>query len=179
MNERTRTQLGCGLALVVVGAWMLALQLLPALADWADRLFEWPMIIVAIGGILLLIGLLTGAPGMAVPAAIVSGIGGLLYWQNSTGNWESWAYAWTLIPGFVGLGIVLMGVLQGGKVENLRGGAWLMVISLFLFFLFGSFLGGGGLLGPYWPALLILLGLYLLGQSLFGGRSSIARESTK
>lgn len=170
MNGNTRTRFGCGLALVALGGWLLAIRLLPELADWADRVFQWPMIIIGVGAALLLIGVLTKAPGMAVPAAIVSGIGGLLYWQNSTGNWESWAYAWTLIPGFVGLGVLLMGVLEGGRTEKLRGGAWLMVISLFLFFLFGSFLGGGGLLGPYWPALLIVLGLYMLGQSLLGDR---------
>lgn len=170
MNGATRTRFGCGLALVVFGGWLLAIRLLPGLADWADRFFEWPMIIVGVGASLLLIGILAKAPPMAVPAAIVSGIGSLLFWQNSTGNWDSWAYAWTLIPGFVGLGIVLMGVLEGGKTESLRGGAWLMVISVFLFFLFGSFLGGGRLFGPYWPALLIVLGLYLLGQSLLSGR---------
>ena len=179
MKETTRAQFGCGVTLVAIGGLLLAIRLLPALGDWADRVFDWPLIIIGVGAMLLLIGVLTNAPGMAVPAAIVSGIGGLLYWQNDTGNWESWAYAWTLIPGFVGLGIVLMGVLQGGKTENLRGGAWLMAISLFLFFLFGSFLGGGGLLGPYWPALLIVLGAYLLVRSLLDNRSSIASEGTE
>jgi len=116
---------------------------------------------------LLIIGLLTGVPAMAIPACIVGGIGGLLYWQNSTGNWESWTYAWTLIPGFVGVGTILSGLLGGEPRQSVRGGFWLVAISLALFAFFGSFLGGLNLLGPYWPALLILLGLLLLVRSLF------------
>jgi hypothetical protein len=107
---------------------------------------------------------------MAVPACIVGGIGGLLYWQNATGNWESWAYAWTLIPGFVGVGIVLSGLLGGDTQQSVRGGAWLILISLVLFTIFGSFLGGLGLLGPYWPVLLIALGLLVLVRSFFRAR---------
>ena len=42
--------------------------------------------------------LLTGQPGMLVPACIVGGIGGMLYWQNLTGDWASWSYSWSLIP---------------------------------------------------------------------------------
>ena len=107
---------------------------------------------------------------MAIPACIVGGIGGILYWQEITGNWESWAYAWTLIPGFVGVGIVLSGLLGGDFRQSARGGGWLIMISLVLFAVFGSFFGGLGLLGPYWPVLLILLGLLVLIRPLFRPR---------
>jgi hypothetical protein len=43
---------------------------------------------------------------MAVAACIIGGIGGILYWQSYTGDWASWAYVWTLIPGFSGIGII-------------------------------------------------------------------------
>lgn len=174
MNESPRTRIGCGLGLVLLGAWLLALRLLPALDRWVQGALDWPVFVIGAGALMFLVGLLAQAPGMAIPAAIVSGSGGLLYWQNATGNWESWAYAWALIPGFVGLGIVLMGLLQGGDRESLRGGSWLLVISLVLFTVFGTFLGGPNLLGPYWPALLILLGLFLLGRSLVGGQGGAA-----
>ena len=106
---------------------------------------------------------------MAVPACVVGGIGGLLYWQNVTGNWESWAYAWALIPGFVGVGTMLMGIVSrdGGQV---RSAAWLLVISAILFVVFGSFFGALGFLGKYWPVLLILLGVLSLFQGLFRRR---------
>jgi hypothetical protein len=166
MDRRRRSGLIGGLLLILLGAWFLVTQWVPGLRPQ----FSWPWIIIGVGILLLVIGLATGVPGLAVPACIVGGIGGLLYWQNATGNWESWAYAWTLIPGFVGLGIVLSGLLGGETRQSIRGGGWLMLISLVLFAVFGSFFGGLGLLGPYWPVLLILLGLIALARSLFRPR---------
>lgn len=176
MDRSSRARLGTGLILVLLGLWFLAVRLWPALGTWAEGRLGWPAIVIAVGLALFLMGLVTGGYGLAVPATIVTGIGGLLYWQNATGNWESWAYAWTLIPGFVGVGVVLVGLFEGGRAETLRSGGWLILISLVLFFIFGSFLGGASLLGPYWPVLLIGLGALLLLQSILGRRRAINEE---
>jgi len=168
MEHRRRSSLAAGLVLILLGAWFLSVQFVPGWQDYA--VFSWPLIIVGVGVLLLVIGLLSGVPAMAVPACMVGGIGGLLYWQNATGNWESWAYAWALIPGFVGLGTLLAGLLGGETRKSVRGGAWLILISLVLFAIFGSFLGGVRVLGPYWPVLLIALGLFAFAQSLFRSR---------
>ena len=93
---------------------------------------------------------------------IMCGIGGLLYWQNETGNWESWAYAWTLIPGFVGVGVFLAELLEGKVRSAVQSGGWLIFISLTMFGIFASFLGGPDWIGPYWPVLLILAGVVML-----------------
>ena len=170
MDRRRRSSLVVGLLLILLGVWFIAVQFVPELRAWMEIEYAWPLIIVGVGVLLLVIGLLTGAPAMAVPACIVGGIGGLLYWQNATGNWESWAYMWTLIPGFVGVGVVLSALLGGETRQALSGGAWLILISLVLFAVFGSFLGGLGLLGPYWPVLLIALGLLALLRPLFRSR---------
>jgi hypothetical protein len=177
MSGSERVRFGCGLSLLLVGVALLALRLSPTVEGWVQDNFTWPLIIVGVGMLILIFGVLSNVPGLAVPAAIVGGIGGLLFWQEATGNWESWAYAWALIPGFVGVGTLLMGLLEGGRADSLRAGAWLIVISLFLFVIFSSFLGGANLLGPYWPVLLILLGLIMLGQSLIGGRRKSSPES--
>jgi len=166
MDSKRRSSLAGGLVLILLGALFLAVQWVPGLQLW----FSWPLIIIGIGVLLLIVGLLTGVPAMAMPACIVGGIGGLLYWQNATGNWESWAYVWTLIPGFVGVGIVLSGLLGGDTRQMVRGGGWLILISLVLFAVFASFFGALGLVGSYWPVLLIVLGLLLLAQSLFRSR---------
>jgi len=166
MDRRRRSSLAAGLVLILLGAWFLAIQWVPELQAW----FSWPLIIVGVGVLLLIVGLLTGVPAMAVPACIVGGIGGLLYWQNATGNWQSWAYVWTLIPGFVGVGIVLSGLLGGETRRSVRGGGRLILISLVLFAVFGSFFGALGLVGPYWPVLLIVLGVLALARSLFRSR---------
>ncbi|UCH60714.1 MAG: hypothetical protein JSV61_04350 [Anaerolineales bacterium] len=167
MNTRSKNNLALGLILVLLGGWFLVLRLVPGLEVWADFWFDWPIFVVGAGVLLLFIGLLTGATGMAVPATIVGGIGGLLYWQNATGNWESWAYAWALIPGFVGLGVIFAGLLGKTPRQGLREGGNLIVISLVLFAIFSSFLGGNNLLGAYWPVLLILLGLWMVVRPLF------------
>ena len=167
MASGRRSSLVAGLALILLGALLLVSRLVPGFEVW----LSWPLIILGVGMFLLIMGPLTGAPGMAVPACIVGGIGALLYWQNVTGNWGSWAYAWTLIPGFVGVGIVLAGLLGEKPGESIRGGGVLITISVALFLIFGSFLGGLRLLGPYWPILVIGLGVALLvGQFLFPSR---------
>ena len=166
MDSQRRSSVAGGLVLILLGALFLAVQWVPGLQLW----FSWPLIIIGIGVLLLIVGLLTGVPAMAMPACIVGGIGGLLYWQNATGNWESWAYAWTLIPGFVGVGMVLSGLLGGDTRQMVSGGGWLILISLVLFAVFAAFFGALGLVGSYWPVLLIVLGLLVLAQSLFRSR---------
>jgi len=169
MNPKRRSSIAIALTLISIGLWFFAVQWMPELWAWAYGRYTWPIPIMGIGGVLLLIGILTGIPALAVPACIVGGIGGLLYWQNITGNWASWAYAWALIPGFVGVGIMLSGLLSA-KRQAIVGGGWLLVISLVTFTFFGSFLGGWGLISNYWPILLIVLGILLLGQSFFRSR---------
>jgi len=174
MEKRTRQSLGIGLILILLGAWFLAAQLLPGFGDWVQSLyaqFDWPLIVVAVGGLLLLLGLVLGVPDLAVPACIVAGIGGLLYWQNATGNWESWAYAWALIPGFVGVGVFISALLKGEMRSGLREGGWLVLLSLAMFLGFGLFLGGSDLLRPYWPVALIAFGVWVLFQPMLRSRN--------
>ena len=168
MKSGRRTSLAGGLVLILLGALLLVVQIVPGLQRW----FDWPLVIVGVGVFLLVIGLLTGVPGMAVPACIVGGIGGILYWQNATGNWESWSYVWALIPGFVGVGVILSGLLSGEFRKGLREGGQAILVSVILFLVFGSFFGALGLgpLGDYWPVLLILLGLIALFRGLFRRR---------
>jgi hypothetical protein len=163
MDQRQRTGLVAGLVLIVVGAVLLAVRFVPGLQGFG---FHWPLMIIGIGLFLFLLGLATKTPGLAIPACIVGGIGGLLYWQVITGRWGSWSYAWALIPGFVGVGMIVAGLLESKEKrgELFRGGGMLVLISLILFAIFGSFLGGFFGLGQYWPLLLVLLGLVLLVQ---------------
>ena len=170
MDRKRRGTVVGALLLILLGAWWLAAQLFPELRIWDSLGFDWPMIVIAVGVVLLIIGLATGQPDMAVPAVIVGGIGCLLYYQNSTGDWDSWAYAWTLIPGFAGLGIILAGLLRGDLRRGLRDGLGLLLVSAILFAIFGSLLGGLDLLGPYWPVLIILAGIWTLVQVLWRGR---------
>ena len=173
MNRQGRTQLVLGLLLILLGAWFLADRSLPAFHELVARYTEWPFSLVAIGAGLFVLGLILGSPGMSVPAAIVAGIGGLFYYFESIGSWADW-YMWLLVPGFVGVGSILAGLLGEHTRHNLRRGLNLMVISAVLFLVFSSLLGRWDQLGSYGPAILIiLLGLWVLGNGIF---RSVRRE---
>ncbi|HVN16483.1 MAG TPA: hypothetical protein VMT73_12135, partial [Anaerolineales bacterium] len=132
------------------------------------RFLEWPLSLVGIGALILILGLILGVPSMAIPAAIVAGIGGIFYYQETVGDYTSWSYMWTLIPGFVGVGSILAGLLGDHMASNLRRGLDLMAASAVLFLIFASFLGGWKLLGNYGPAvLLILLGVWVLVSGFY------------
>jgi hypothetical protein len=169
MEQKTRTNLAAGLLLILVGALFLVVQLAPSLFDWFEPELNWPLFVIGAGFVLLVIGLLADEPGMAVPASIVGGIGALLYWQNMTGRWDTWSYAWTLIPGFVGLGVILSGLLSGQTAQSFRDGGRTIIVSLVLFVVFGTLLGGS-FTGLVWPALLIAAGVILLVGNLLRGR---------
>ena len=147
MTRQGRTQLVLGILLVLAGIWFFADRSLPAFHDLVARYSEWPFNLVLIGAGLLVLGLILGAPGMAVPAAIVAGIGGLFYYFEKVGSYLDW-FMWLLIPGFVGVGSI--------------------VVSAVLVLVFSSLFGKWALLGQYGPAiLLILLGLWVLGNGIF------------
>lgn len=175
MRKQGRTQLALGIILILLGAWFIAQRTFPEVAAITERFSSGPLLVVGIGALLFVLGLLLGAPGLAVPASIVAGIGGILYYQDLTGDSSSWSFMWTLILGFVGVGVILQGLLGENTRQNLRHGLNLMVVSVVLFLVFSAFLGGWDLLGNFGPAiLLILLGLWVLGSGLY--RSMRARD---
>jgi 4-amino-4-deoxy-L-arabinose transferase-like glycosyltransferase len=163
-----RSNIALALVLVAIGSWFLAIEISPALKDLAYGENFWPVPIIGIGVLLALIGLLTWTPGFFIPACIVGGIGGLLYWQNLTDNWESWTYAWALIPIFVGTGTILSGVFSRGR-GAVVGGFWTIFNGLVLFAIFAAIFGGGEW-ARLWPVLVIALGVILLVQAIFRRR---------
>jgi len=168
MNRQGRSQLALGVILILLGAWFLLDRSVPTFHTLFSRYTEFPFNMFLIGAGILIIGLVTSQPGMAVPAAIVAGIGGIFYYQQITRNYDSWSYMWALIPGFIGVGSILAGLLGDNTAHNLRRGLNMMVISAVLFLVFASFFGGLDVLGNYGPAvLLILLGMWVLGSGLY------------
>ena len=168
MNRQGRSQLALGVILILLGAWFLLDKTMPAFHSIFSKYSEFPLNMVLIGAGILIVGLVLGQPSLSVPAAIVAGIGGIFYYQSFTNNYQSWSYMWALIPGFVGVGSILAGLLGDNTAHNLKRGLNMMVISAILFLVFSSFLGGWKVLGNYGPAiLLILLGLWVLGSGLY------------
>ena len=176
--QQNRSALFLGLLLILIGAWLVVSQQVPAVREWLADNWDWPMWTIGAGLLIFVIGLITGAPGMSVPAAIVAGVGGILYYQYMNDDYSTWSYMWTLIPGFVGVGTILAGLLGENTRRNLGHGLRLIITSTVLFLVFATFFGGLSILGEYGlPIILILLGLYILARGFMRGNRGESNET--
>jgi hypothetical protein len=167
---RNRSQLAMGLILILLGVWFIAQRQIPGLNLWVGMYMVWPMNLLVIGAAIFVIGLLVGSPGMAIPAAIVTGIGGIFVYQKTYNTPESWSYMWALIPGFVGVGNVVAGLLSR-NAHQARSGLNLIATSAVLFVVFAAIFGPPTILGAYGPALLlIILGIWFLARGFINRR---------
>jgi hypothetical protein len=105
--------------------------------------------------------------GLAVPGTIFLANALIFFYNAISGNWDAWAYLWTLEPLAVGLGLYatwLVGLRQRGL---LLGGHVLSLIGLVLFAIFGLIFGNA-LARIVAPFVLIGLGVLLLLRGLVG-----------
>jgi len=158
MEGRSKSAIVVGAILIALGVFFLVTRAAPGVFGT----FSWPVIVIGVGVAFLVIALATWTPGLAVPACVIGGIGGILYWQNQTGAWDTWSYAWALIPAFSGVGVFLNETMEGKPLKGIVDGGWPVLIGLLLFFLFGSFLGHLPWLGPWWAVVLIVIGVLVL-----------------
>jgi hypothetical protein len=164
-----------GLVLVLIGAVLFGGQLL----DIGIEDVGWPFFVIAAGVAVLVIGLVVAnEQGMVIGGTIATTVGLVLLYQNSTGRWESWAYAWALVgPAASGLGLALWGVRSGNR-SDVRNGTWSMLGGLglfaigFLFFEGVIGIGGDRLNLPEWvlPVAVIAIGVVVLGRGLLERR---------
>jgi hypothetical protein len=174
MKRGNRTSLVFGIILILAGIAFFLIRSNPQLQRQIEEIWAWPLWFVVLGGFLLLLGLILGEPGMCIPAVIVSGLGGIFYYQFQTGDWMSWTYMWALIPGFVGIGIILASIFER-RWSYIWRGLDLVLISAVLYLIFASLFGGIKFLGPYGPAiLLILLGVYVLIRGSISRKKQIS-----
>jgi len=135
--------------LIVLGVLFFAAQQLSF--DVGDA--AWPFYIIAPGVALVALGLTQqhGA-GLTITGSIVSIVGVVLFYQNLTDHWESWAYAWALVgPGGSGLGMLLYGT-RSGDAHMARQGFWQILVALGLFVAGLVFFEGViGISGSRWP----------------------------
>ncbi|MDQ2922776.1 MAG: hypothetical protein M3Q90_00595 [Candidatus Dormibacteraeota bacterium] len=160
-----------GVVLVVVGIFALGVVLF-GIDLTRDG---WPLFVIIPGLTLLVVGFLGSGTGASVPGGIVTMLGLVLAYQNNTGDWASWAFAWALIvPGGVGLGLYLQALRDRDSVM-LRRGRTLIFVSALIFMIgfvfFESILGISGtdygVIGKAaLPALLIVIGAILLVRSI-------------
>ena len=123
-----------GIILILVGVVIMINQLMGGFGIQ----ISWPLILVGMGLIFVLFGAIFGIGGLAVPGSIIAGLGFIFYYQDYTGDYTSWAYMWALIPGFVGVGVLISGLINPGTG---KGGWSLIAISAILFTIFAAIFG--------------------------------------
>ena len=153
---RNRTSLAFGVLLIALGAWFLLERQVPNFHQMAEMYLKFPYYFYAIGGLMFVVGLATGAPGLSVPATILAGVGGIFHYQQFSGDYSSWSYLWPIIIGCVGLGDILYGLLDDRR-EKVRSGAGALFTGAVLFVIFAAIFGKLAILGPYGPAALLIL----------------------
>jgi hypothetical protein len=168
VDDRMRRALPAGLILSIVSLAAFALY------SWlyAQGLWQWPYIIIGVGAIFILMAVLVRIAPLMIPGVIIAGTGLLLYWQNSTGNWQSWSYTWAITPVLVGVGILLAGLLSPGMRKAARGGWITLIAGLAALLVFWSaFTGGWHTLYIAWPVVLVVIGALILINGLRRRRS--------
>ena len=173
----SNSSLALGIVLVVVGVFFLVMRIY----DIDLSSYGWPLYVIIPGLTLLVVGFVSLGTGALIPGAIITITGLVLAYQNSTGDWASWSYAWALVlPGGVGVGIFLHGLRERDPKSLHQGRSllfWALMIFLIGFVFFESILDVSGIdygvIGrAALPALLIIIGVTLLIRSFRRQRSA-------
>ncbi len=161
---------------VVIGTLLIAFGVLVFLGEiFKSTIFHlWPLFIIA-GGLMFFLAMLVAGKStgfLAIPGSIITIVGLILFYQALTNHWETWSYAWALIPLSVGIGMWIF-----GKFSNLPelcdSGRHVINVGLILFVVFGVFfellIGISGTSRNnelLWPLALVALGIYLMFSRL-------------
>ena len=167
-----------GIVLVVIGIF--ALVVVMTGVDLSES--GWPLFIIIPGLTLMVAGFLSLGAVATIPGGIVTMLGVVLAYANSTGDWPVWAYGWSLVVPFgLGLGMYLQ-ALRDRDQGALHSGRTLLFVGFMIFLigfvLFESILGisGRDAFGPFGkaalPLLLILVGVILLVRSVQRSRQT-------
>jgi hypothetical protein len=164
-----------GSALVIIGIVILFLRQagmdIEALIDGEN----WPLLVI-VPGLVLLVSAFLVAPqqglGLTIAGAVVTSVGLILLYQQSTSHWESWAYAWALIPTAIGVAMAGYGAVRGQRdvvPTGLRMAAIGAVMFVAGFWFFETIFESGRApidLWSWWPAILIGAGVLMVATTL-------------
>jgi len=173
-GDRGDSMAAIGSAIVVIGVLTYFIQMASVdVASWLGG-SGWTLFVIVPGVALLIAAVFLGektALIATIAGAVLTTVGGLLLYQDQTAHYESWAYAWALIPGSVGAALAVHGLrfqrsdlvtvgtrMVAGFGVLLLAGAWF----------FETIFRTGQApfdLGDNWPIALIALGgvLFLAG----------------
>jgi hypothetical protein len=182
-----RTPYVFGLLLVAIGAAVLVLRLFDVDALAAVRDLGWQLFIIVPGLGLLAMALVPKPPngaGFAIAGSIVTTVGLILAYQEANDAFESWSYAWALLPGAAGLAMTVYGFFAN-EHTLVAGGLRIAVIAAALFvagywFFETTFATGRAPLDleTWWPVLVIAIGGLITISALLGRDSGAPSRTT-
>jgi len=194
-DQNTRTtrssMANLGILLIVVGIVILVLQYVHIDLSWLPERWtelSWPLRIIIPGLALFVVGLVLpdrAGEGLSGFGLVAAAVGTLLWYQDVTGNWESWAYAWALVfPAAGGIASIIHGTLHANwrHVRDGAGGlAFGLVAFVVLGYVFEAWLGfegfGLGRIAAWVPGVILLaVGVTVLFAGTPGERSSRRAE---
>ncbi|MEW5830710.1 MAG: hypothetical protein AB1846_17600 [Chloroflexota bacterium] len=153
-----------GLPVLTTGGILMAASLT---GNWGIWAWAWSLIMIALGLAFALAAFPLRAPGLAIPAVILGVNGAFLAFCAVTGLWVAWALMWPIEPLAVGIGLLILGVIERSSGTKLAGsilcgiaGAGFFIASFITIF-------DAGLLRFAVPAMLMLTGLILVAAYLF------------
>ena len=164
MNQLDTGRIVLAVTLIAAGVIILVVRRFGGAAETL-----WPFFII-IPGVALAALATTGSWQSKTAAAagtVIAGIGVILWVQEATDYYQSWAYAWALLPAFAGLGLAIVAYREGDESAKATarglmqwGGAGFVVLAVaFETLIFHErVIFGGWLL----PLLLIAAGAFLL-----------------
>jgi hypothetical protein len=167
-----------GIVLILTGVVYLAIELVPRLRDLDVARYGWPLFIIVPGLALIgVAGALPDASGLCVPGAVVVMAGLILFWQNVFDLFATTTYTWALVvPGGVGLGLWLQGMVDGSQPLRVTGARTLgtgFVTFLLCALLFESL----HVSGAVFPGLIrLLLGVVIIAVGVVVIRRSSAAD---
>jgi len=192
MNDKSIDKRERNMVSIIFGAGLILLGILFLIGRFVGSFFHvdighfaWPFFIILPGLFLFLISFaLERKAGLSVAmlGGMVATSGAILLVQNTFDLYASWAYAWALVaPTSAGLAMLVYGGLRGMS-EQVKRGLNLTVVGLAIFVIAGFFfemvigLNGFHFAAAWlcWPAMLIGLGIILLGSSLLPRRKQAA-----
>jgi hypothetical protein len=163
MENTNRGTVILGTFLIAIGVVYLLLNLVPGI----QTVQTWPVIFYFLAAAFFLPVFLwpsakRGLAGLYIPGSIMLVLGLIFTYDVLTLDWGSWAYAWLLIPGGVGLGLFLGSALGNWERGSLQTGLWMLGVDLGLFALFATIFGSNPVIRMIGPFLIILAGVLVL-----------------
>lgn len=177
-HDRGPTFAAIGALAIVVGVAAYALELASIdVAEWLGG-SGWTLFIIVPGVLLILASFFLegdGALSAIIGGTIVTTVGSLLLYQDQTAHYESWAYAWALIPAAVGVALIVHGLRFHQEHKLSIGGR--MIAAFGAVFLVGAWYfetifrtnESPFNLGDNWPIALVALGAVLFVVGLLRG----------